>query len=291
MDKYVVGATIGEGQFGSVREAVVKSTGAPVAMKHIRIGRLAEGMPHPVARELLIAPGLCHPYVAQTYEVFPHGSSMVLVMQRYSKDLAMEIALHSALRPLPLTRARDLLRMLLHALRYLHSQDVLHRDVKPANCFLSSDGVLKLGDFGLSRIRGDDMSHEVASRWYRAPELLFGKRSYGAEVDLWSAGCVFAELLRGYGTPLFAGDGDINQLARIFDTLGTPEKVTGITELQDWGKISFDAKAGCGLRCLFPEAPAVAVDLLEQLLSLDPSSRPSAQEALQHPFFVETRLD
>lgn len=287
MEKYALGPLIGEGQFGSVRAATVKSTGQMVAVKLLHVPRLAEGIPHPVARELLIAARVSSTFLVQTIEVLPYGSHMVLVMERCGEDLATLLRRCTFLHPLPLSFAQAYLRMLLTALHSLHSCGVLHRDVKPANCFIASDGCLKLGDFGLSRARGEDMSHEVVSRWYRAPELLFGQRCYAGEVDVWSAGCIFAEMLRGFGRPLFTGDGDISQLAKIFDVLGTPVGAAGeiYRGLPDWEKVYFEEKKGSGLAALLPSAPADALDLVSALLSLDPGSRPTPAEALRHPFF------
>lgn len=287
MEKYALGPLIGEGQFGSVRAATVKSTGQSVAVKLLHVPRLAEGLPHPVARELLVASRVSSPFLVTTVEVLPFGSHMVLVMERCSEDLASVLRRCTLTQPLPLLLAQYYLRMLLSGVYAVHRDGLLHRDVKPANCFLSADGCLKLGDFGLSRACGEDMSHEVVSRWYRAPELLFGQRRYGGEVDMWSVGCVLAELLRGYGRPLFTGDGDISQLAKIFDVLGTPAGATAdiYHALPDWEKVYFEERRGCGLRALLPHAPEEGLRLLAALLHLDPGARPTAAEALRHPFF------
>lgn len=282
-----MGTVLGEGQFGTVRKAKVKETGRPVAMKIIPVPRLAEGVPHPVARELLISAHAVSPFLVETIEVVVYRSNMVLVMERCKTDLSSLLGRYSAFSPLPLRDVRRYIYMLLRGLLCLHQKGILHRDVKPANCFITSSGVLKLGDFGLSRMRSDDMSHEVVSRWYRAPELLFGLRAYDGEIDVWSVGCVFAELLRGYGSPLFSGDGDLNQLTKIFDVLGTPTETTypGLSSLPDWEKVHFDSKEGTGLRSLVPRAPSTALQLLTSMLTINPSARCTVTEALEHPFF------
>ncbi|KPI84234.1 putative protein kinase [Leptomonas seymouri] len=288
MDQYALGPLIGEGQFGSVRAATVKSSGQIVAVKLLHVPRLAEGIPHPVARELLVASRVSSPFIVRTIEVLPYGSHMVLVMERCSEDLASVLRRCTLTRPFSLSIAQSYLQMLLSALHTMHSSGLLHRDVKPANCFIAYNGSLKLGDFGLSRPRCGDMSHEVGSRWYRSPELLLGQRCYGGEVDIWAAGCVFAEMLRGYGLPPFTGDGDISQLSKVFDVLGTPVGATIdiYRHLPDGRKVSFEERKGSGLRALLPFAPAEALDLLTALLNLNPGARPSAAEALRHPFFA-----
>ncbi|KAH8609801.1 Protein tyrosine kinase Protein kinase domain [Trypanosoma vivax] len=291
MERFLLGPPIGEGRFGVVRAGTVKASGSPVAIKLINVARLDEGIPHVVAREVLAAARLNHPHVIRTYEVFPCGSSLALVMERCVTDLSALLAERTASNPLPARTAQSLFRMLLSALAYVHSERMLHRDVKPSNCFITKEGVLRLGDFGLSRVQEDEesMTREVVSRWYRAPELLLGERHYGPEIDMWSAGCVLAELLRGCSGAFFACDGDILQLSRIFDVLGTPtpESWPTATTLPDWGKVEFEPKPRKQLADFFPEAPESALDLLQGLLCLDPAKRLSAAKALRHPYLTE----
>ena len=175
----------------------------------------------------------------------------------------------------------------------------LAQDLKPSNLLFSSRGCLKLGDFGLARVhaaqsRDAAYSHEVATRWYRSVELLYGARSYGFEVDVWSVGAVFFEMINGGGggSPLFPGQNDIDQLYRVLKIRGTPTEKNwpGYTLLPDWGKIDFPAMEAVPLQQLcHPEVPAAAVDLLEQMLCLDPQRRITAQRALEHPYFSEYR--
>ncbi|ORC87685.1 putative protein kinase [Trypanosoma theileri] len=291
MDQFILGPPIGEGRFGVVRAALIKESGAPVAIKMITLSRLDEGIPHPVARELLVAMRLKHPYIVHTHDVFPCGCAIALVMERCTTDLGTMLSGRSASNPLPSQNAKKLFKMLLSAVAYMHKEGILHRDVKPSNCFLTRDGVLRLGDFGLSRIwdMDESMTHEVVSRWYRAPELLLGQRRYGPEIDMWSVGCVFAELLRGYGGAFFAGDGDIRQLSKIFEVLGTPTSSSWPTavHLPDWGKVHFEKRNPRPLREFFPEASTSALELLQRLICLDPLRRINAIEALHHDYFME----
>lgn len=288
MNRFLVGKSIGEGQFGSIRAATVKGTGEEVVLKIIPVSRLSEGIPHPVARECIIAPMMDHIHVVRTLEAFPDGAKMVLVMEYCHSNLRAFISEHSVRQPVPKQMVKRLAFMLLSGVEYVHSRGVLHRDIKPANCLLTEDYTLKLGDFGLSRVfdrrKERGMSHEVQTRWYRAPELLLGKRCYGEEVDIWSVGCVVAELLRGYGDAIFCGDGDISQLSQIFDVLGTPDEETA-SQMPDWEKIHFDAKKGSGLQSVFPIATAVELDFMSGMLSLNPKKRWSISALMHHSFF------
>lgn len=136
------------------------------------------------------------------------------------------------------------MRMLLRGLKYLHDISIMHRDIKPANLLITDGGTLKIADFGLARIYRKNApeksySPQVATRFYRAPEILWGASQYGPAIDLWAAGCVFAEMLRGI--PLFGGTTDIEQLALVVRLLGTPdtEQWPELLTLADYNKIRF----------------------------------------------------
>merc|ERR1712066_378298 len=129
------------------------------------------------------------------------------------------------------------LYQLLRGVAYCHQHRVLHRDLKPQNLLINREGALKLADFGLARAFGTPVrsyTHEVVTLWYRAPDVLMGSRKYSTPVDIWSVGCIFAEMVNG--RPIFPGSTDADQLQRIFKILGTPSERTwpAITELPDW---------------------------------------------------------
>jgi serine/threonine protein kinase len=170
------------------------------------------------------------------------------------------------------------------------------QDLKPSNLLFSFSGCLKLGDFGLARIHSSNdptYSHEVATRWYRSPELLFGARKYGAEVDMWAVGAIFYELLSG-GAPLFAGQNDIDQLYRVLKVTGSPSAANwpDHQNLPDWGKIDFPTMEGVPIRTLVhEETDEHALDLLEVLLTLNPATRITATQAKEHKYFEEVRTE
>lgn len=197
--------------------------------------------------------------------------------------------------PVPLTepQVKCYMWMLLKGLAHLESLGILHRDLKPANLLISPAGVLKLGDFGLARVRhpsNGDITQQVSTRWYRAPEVLFGARRYGHQVDIWAAGCIFAELLDN--APLFPGDNDIDQLYRVLHAFGSPteESWPGLSALPDYSKIQFPDMPGRPLKDLLKNATPAAISLLGKLLVLNPAGRISAREALEDPYFYSHPL-
>ena len=180
------------------------------------------------------------------------------------------------------------LYQLLKGVAYCHSHRVIHRDLKPQNLLIDMDGALKLADFGLARAFGIPVrtyTHEVVTLWYRAPEILLGSRHYSTAVDVWSVGCIFAELAAN-GAPLFKGDSEIDQIFKIFQVMGTPKERDwpGIEELPDY-QPSFPSWPAQPLAKRLPALEPDGIDLLERMLIYEPGKRISAKEALLHPYF------
>lgn len=184
--------------------------------------------------------------------------------------------------------------MLLKGVAFLHHNNIMHRDLKPANLLISSSGHLKIADFGLARLLSEHRerlySHQVATRWYRAPELLYGARKYDEGVDLWAVGCIFGELLNS--SPLFPGENDIEQLCCVLRVLGTPTQETWpeMVELPDYNKITFKDNPPIPLKEIVPDTSPQALDLLCKFLVYPSKQRCSAKQALLHPYLFTPPL-
>lgn len=185
---------------------------------------------------------------------------------------------------------QSFLFQLLTGVAYCHHHRVLHRDLKPQNLLINREMELKLADFGLARAFGIPVrsyTHEVVTLWYRAPDVLLGSRKYSTPVDMWSIGCIFAEMVNG--TPLFTGTAEDVQLDTIFRHLGTPDEAAypGICELPDWkDSLSMYPPPPGGMQSLVPKLEPLGVSLLESMLVYDPARRITAQEARRHEFFA-----
>ena len=170
---------------------------------------------------------------------------------------------------------------------------MLHRDLKPQNLLINKRGELKLADFGLARAFGipvNTFSNEVVTLWYRAPDVLLGSRTYSTSIDVWSAGCIMAEMISG--VPLFRGRDNNDQLMQIIRILGTPDEHTIKRILQESPEIQYrplPRLPKVPFQTLFPKVHPLAIDLLEKLLQFDPSQRLSADEALRHPYFTTSQ--
>jgi serine/threonine protein kinase len=163
---------------------------------------------------------------------------------------------------------------------------VIHRDLKPDNILLDRDGSLKISDFGLSRYLSfppRQYTPDVVSVWYRAPELLLGKVPYELSIDIWSAGCIIAEMV--IGVPLFNGDSCIDQFRKIAEVLGTPSAEWPLFALSEeqFGSLPYCEKRE--LKEMLMTENLLLVDLLGKMLRYDPKMRISAQEAMNHPYF------
>jgi len=278
---------IGEGTYGVVYKAVVISTGEIVALKKIRLEHETEGVPATAIREIALLRELNHPNIVRLLEVVHTTNKLHLVFEFLDQDLKRYIDSVFVVEPL---LAKSYMFQLLRGLYFCHCRRILHRDLKPQNLLIDKNGVLKIADFGLAIsfcVPLRPYTHEVITLWYRPPEILLGMPGYSTPVDIWSTGCIFAELLTK--KPLFPGDSEIDQLFKIFSILGTPneELWPGVTKLPDykdtfplWKKKSLEKSLGF-------QVEDSALDLLEKMIIYDPSKRITTKDALKHPYFNE----
>jgi len=267
-------------------KGVQLSTGRKVAIKKIKLGSFKDGFDMTAIREIKFLQELKHPNIIELIDVFSNKTNLNLVLEFLDSDLEKIIKEYDGV--FSVADIKSWMLMTLRGLYHCHRSFVLHRDLKPNNLLISSNGQLKIGDFGLSRDYGDPsevMTSQVVTRWYRAPELLFGAKQYGYGVDMWSVGCIFAELM--LRTPYLPGESDMEQLDIIFRALGTPTEETwpGVKSLPVPSSFEFPIYPKTPWGKLFTAAGNDALDLLEKMLTYNPSKRISAQDALLHPYF------
>ncbi|CAM6085802.1 unnamed protein product [Calypogeia fissa] len=282
--RYTKGATLGEGTYGIVFKATDRLTGRTVAVKKIRLGKYKEGVNVTALREIKLLKELRDPNIIELVDVYPHKRNLHLVFEFMVSDLEAVIKDRNIV--LSAGDIKSYMQMTLQGLAHCHKKWVLHRDMKPNNLLIGADGQLKLADFGLARIFGSPdrrFTHQVFARWYRAPELLFGSKQYGAGVDVWAAACIFAELM--LRRPFLQGSSDIDQLGKIFAAFGTPTESQwpDMTSLPDY--VEYQYCPAPPLRSLFPMATEDCLDLLSKMFAFDPNVRISAQQALEHRYF------
>jgi cyclin-dependent kinase 7 len=182
-----------------------------------------DGINRTALREIKLLQELSHKNIIGLLDVFGHRSNVSLVFEFMDTDLEVIIKDNSII--LTPAHIKSYTLMTLEGLEYMHLNWILHRDLKPNNLLLDRRGVLKLADFGLAKSFGSPgriYTHQVVTRWYRAPELLFGARMYGTGVDIWAVGCILAELL--LRVPLLPGETDLDQLHKIVQAFGTPDE-------------------------------------------------------------------
>ncbi|EAW96856.1 CDK2 isoform 7 [Pan troglodytes] len=245
---------IGEGTYGVVYKARNKLTGEVVALKKIRLDTETEGVPSTAIREISLLKELNHPNIVKLLDVIHTENKLYLVFEFLHQDLKKFMDA-SALTGIPLPLIKSYLFQLLQGLAFCHSHRVLHRDLKPQNLLINTEGAIKLADFGLARAFGVPVrtyTHEVTRR------------------------------------ALFPGDSEIDQLFRIFRTLGTPDEVVwpGVTSMPDY-KPSFPKWARQDFSKVVPPLDEDGRSLLSQMLHYDPNKRISAKAALAHPFFQD----
>lgn len=289
MERYQKMEKIGEGTYGVVYKAKDRVTGEIIALKKIRLEAEDEGIPSTAIREISLLKELQHPNIVRLYDVVHTERKLTLVFEFLDQDLKKYLDVCDGGLELPILKS--FLYQLLTGVAYCHHHRVLHRDLKPPNLLINREGQLKLADFGLARAFGIPVrsyTHEVVTLWYRAADVLMGSRRYSTPVDVWSIGCIFAEMVNG--RPLITGTSEGDQLDRIFRMFGTPleAEYPGIVELPDY-TTDFPRypKPRGGMASLVPTLDPTGVDLFARMMYYDPSKRITAQEALGHIFFVD----
>ncbi|XP_021727130.1 mitogen-activated protein kinase 9-like isoform X1 [Chenopodium quinoa] len=293
--RYQVQEIIGKGSYGIVGSAVDTHTGERVAIKKINDVFEHVSDATRILREIKLLRLLRHPDVVEIKHIMLPPSrrefkDIYVVFELMESDLHQVIKANDDLTP---EHYQFFLYQLLRGLKYVHTANVFHRDLKPKNILANADCKLKICDFGLARVSFNDApsaifwTDYVATRWYRAPELcgsFFSK--YTPAIDIWSIGCIFAEMLTG--KPLFPGKNVVHQLDLMTDLMGTPppEAISRIRNEKARRYLSsMRKKPPIPFSQKFPNVDPLALRLLERLLAFDPKDRPSAAEALTDPYF------
>lgn len=263
-----------------------RQTGELVALKEIHLDS-EEGTPSTAIREISLMKELKHESIVSLYDVIHTENKLMLVFEFMDRDLKKYMDTRTERGQLDHVTIKSFMYQLLKGIAFCHDNRVLHRDLKPQNLLINKRGQLKLGDFGLARAFGipvNTFSNEVVTLWYRAPDVLLGSRTYNTSIDIWSAGCIMAEMYTG--RPLFPGTTNEDQLLKIFRLMGTPSERTwpGISQLPEY-KPNYQVYATQDLGLIIPQIDPLGLDILNRMLQLRPELRISANDALQHPWF------
>ncbi|TPP66790.1 Cell division control protein A [Fasciola gigantica] len=294
-EKYIKEKKIGSGTYGVVYKVRDKVNGKFYALKKITAQNVEDGISASTMREIGLLLELNehkNENIISIREVIHKNTQISIVyeyaewdLKRFMEEKHFRQASQYALSDsaLPMTLVVSFCRQLLNAMTFCHQYKIIHRDLKPSNILITRDGHLKLADFGLARtfsIPGRTYCHEVVTLWYRAPELMLGSWQYGREIDVWSVGCIFYEMVTG--TVLFPGDSEIDELFLVFRTFGTPteRQWPGVTKFPDYNeqfpkfkpKRIKEVKLSSGIK-----------SFLKKSLQLDPRKRSSLKELNESP--------
>ncbi|VDO58322.1 unnamed protein product [Haemonchus placei] len=293
---------VGNGSFGVVFLAKLQENNEPVAIKKVLQDKRFKN------RELQIMRKLSHPNIVKLKYFFYSGGekkdelylNLILeyvpetvyrVARHYSKQRQSIPLIYVKLYISPL-RKLAYSNLLFRALAYIHGIGICHRDIKPQNLLIDPEsGILKLCDFGSAKylVKGEPNVSYICSRYYRAPELIFGATNYTNSIDVWSAGTVMAELL--LGQPIFPGDSGVDQLVEIIKVLGTPTKEQIQSMNPNYKEFKFpQIKAHPWAKVFRASTPQEAIDLISTIIEYTPSARPTPQQACLHAFFDELRM-
>ena len=295
---------IGEGTYGAVYKARDIETSEWVALKRMFIEEEDdEGIASTTIREIALLKQLNHPNVIRLQKIFFERNDLYLVFDLLSCDLKAfmkrEMLKH---KMIAINKIQNIMYQILDGISYCHSVGIIHRDIKPQNILINcnTEGI-KITDFGLSRcynLPNKTWTHEIITLWYRPPEVLLGCKSYSIYVDIWSIGCLFAELLN-HNKPLFHGNSEISQLMQIFMKCGTPNDSPYFRQhckdfksndnykvYPKWERKNIQQICPRKWEKKYKHLKGDGLQLLDKMLYLEPNTRITPKEALQHQFFT-----
>lgn len=280
---------IGRGAYGIVCSVMNSETGEMVAIKKIANAFDNHMDAKRTLREIKLLRHLDHENVIGIRDVIPPPIPQAFNDVYVATEL-MDTDLHHIIRSnqdLSEEHCQYFLYQILRGLKYIHSANVIHRDLKPSNLLLNANCDLKICDFGLARptSENENMTEYVVTRWYRAPELLLNSTDYTASIDIWSVGCIFMELMNR--RPLFPGRDHMHQMRLITECIGTPtEAELGFLRSEDARRYMrhLPQYPRQPFASLFSHVNPAAIDLVERMLTFNPSKRITVEEALAHPY-------
>lgn len=299
LSDYQILGKVGEGTYGKVYIAQHKRTKEKVALKKIKLQEDDEGVPSTSLREISILKEMNHPALVKLHDCFSKVGKdiskcvLVLVFEYVQHDLKEVQDMYGNNKmKFPKLYIKKIMHQMLKGIEYMHKNRIIHRDLKPQNILIDKQLNVKICDFGLARsfnIPVRTYTHEVVTLWYRAPEILLGSTKYSTPVDIWSLGCIFAELMLGYA--LFPGDCELDELVKIFQILGMPKKNSFLESLPYFprpnnGNDSWKWETDKLAYTVRHFGDPFAIDLLQKMLVYDPSQRITASEAVKHPYFT-----